>query len=73
MRLAACGSKGRAEQHDVVFGGEEVELAEVEDERLLHGALEAEVELLQRGAGGEAGLLDPRFAAVRVARGHLGL
>jgi len=48
-------------------------LAEVEHERLLHGALEAEVELLERLAGGEAGLLDPRLAAVRVPRGDLGL
>ena len=50
---------GGPEQDDVVFGGEEVELAEVQDERLLDGALEAEVELLERLAGGEAGLLDP--------------
>jgi hypothetical protein len=47
----------RAEQDDVVFGGEEVELAEVEDERLLHRALEAEVELLQRLAGGKRACL----------------
>src|SRR6266545_2870216 len=55
------------------FRGQEVELAEVEDERLLHRALEAEVELLERLAGGEAGLLDPALAAVRVPRCHLGL
>ncbi len=30
----------------------------VEDERLLHGALKAEVELLECLSGGEAGLLD---------------
>ncbi len=55
------------------FRGQEVELAEVEDERLLHRALEAEVELLERLAGGEAGLLDPRLAAVRIPRCDLGL
>src|SRR5439155_23985875 len=70
VRLAGAG---RAEQDDVVAGGEEVELAEMEDERLLHRALEAEVELLERLAGGEAGLLDPRLAAVRVSRCDLGL
>jgi hypothetical protein len=64
---------GRAEEDDVVFGGEEVELAEVEDERLLDRALEAEVELLERLSGGEAGLLDPVLAAVRGSRGDLGL
>jgi hypothetical protein len=45
----------------------------VQHERLLDGALEAEVELLQRLAGGEAGLLDPGLAAVGVAGGDLGL
>jgi len=45
----------------------------VEHERLLHRALEAEVELLQGFAGGETRLLDPRLAAVRVARSDLGL
>src|SRR6266700_1183066 len=47
-------------------------LAEVEHERLLDGALEAEVELLQGLAGGEAGLLDPRLTAVSVSRCDLG-
>jgi hypothetical protein len=51
VRLAG---PGRAEQDDVVFGGEEVELAEVEHERLLHRALEAEVELLERFWPGSA-------------------
>jgi len=44
----------------------------VEDKRLLDRALEAEVELLERLAGGEAGLLDARLAAVRVPRGLFG-
>jgi hypothetical protein len=59
---------GRAQEDDVVFGGQEVELAEVEHERFLDRALEAEVELLECFAGGEAGLLDPALAAVRVPR-----
>jgi hypothetical protein len=43
----------------------------VEDERLLHRALEAEVELLERLSGREAGLLDPRLAAVGGTGGDL--
>jgi hypothetical protein len=38
----------------------------------LDRALEAEVELLERLAGGEAGGLDAALAAVRLARGDLG-
>jgi hypothetical protein len=51
---------------------QEVELAEVLDHGLLDRALEAEVELLERLAGREAGRLDPRLAAVRLARGDVG-
>ena len=51
---------------------QEVELAEVLDDRLLDTALEGEVELLQRLAGREAGGLDAALAAVAVARGDLG-
>ena len=51
---------------------QEVELAEVLDHRLLHRALEGEVELLQRFAGGEPGGLDPALTAVAVAGGDLG-
>src|SRR5439155_6156644 len=71
-RQMGLAGAGRTEEDDVVFGGEEVELAEVQDERLLHRALEAEVELLQRLAGGEARLLDPALATVRVPGGDLG-
>jgi hypothetical protein len=46
---------------------EEVELAEVQDRGLLDRALEAEVELLERLARGEARGLDPCLAAVAVA------
>src|SRR5262249_15168341 len=69
MRLAG---PRRAQEDDVVLRGEEIELAQVQDERLLDRALEAEVELLGRLAGGEAGLLDSALAAVRVSRCDLG-
>jgi len=45
---------------------EEVELAEMDDQRLLDRALKGEVELLEGLAGGETGGLDPGLAAVRV-------
>src|SRR5581483_1168595 len=70
VRLA---SAGRAQKDDVVLRRQEVELAEVQDERLLHRALEAEVELLERLSGREAGGLDPALTPVRLARGDLGL
>ena len=71
-RQVGLAGAGRAEQHDVVAGVDEIELAEVEDQRLLHRALEAEIKLLERLAGWEAGLPDPRLAAVGVAGGLLG-
>ena len=63
---------GRPEEDDVLAAVQEVELAEVLDQGLLDRALEGEVELLERLAGGEAGGLDPALAAVAVARGDLG-
>jgi hypothetical protein len=42
------------------------------DHLALDGALEGEVELLERLAGGEAGGLDPRLAAVALPGGDLG-
>ena len=66
----SCGGGNYRCRH--VAGVEEVELAEVLDHCLLHAALEGEVELLQRLAGGEPGGLDPALAAVAVARGDLG-
>jgi hypothetical protein len=51
---------GRAEQDHVLAGVQEVELAEVLDEGLLDGALEGEVELFERLAGGNlAALIRP--------------
>ena len=52
-QVCLAGS-GRPEQDDVLAGVQEVELAEVLDDCLLHRALEGEVELLQRLSGGEA-------------------
>jgi hypothetical protein len=46
---------------------QEVELAEVLDHLAADRALEGEVELLERLAGREAGRLDARLAAVRLA------
>jgi hypothetical protein len=71
-RQMGLAGPGRPQRDDRVFGVQEVELAEVLDHRLLHRALEAEVELLERLAGREARLRDARLAAVRVARGDLG-
>jgi hypothetical protein len=51
---------------------QEVELPQVLDDLAADRALEREVELLERLAGGEAGGLDARLAAVRLPRGHLG-
>src|SRR5579862_745285 len=68
MRLA--GPWG-SEQDHVLAGVQEVELAEMLDHGLLHAALEGEVELLERLAGGEPGGLDATLAAVTVARGDL--
>ena len=61
-----------AEQDHVLAAVQEVELAEVLDHRLLHGALEGEVELLERLARGEPSGLDAALAAVAVAGADLG-
>jgi hypothetical protein len=71
-RQVCLAGAGRSEQDHVLFGVQEVELAEVLDDGLLDRALEGEVELLQRLAGGEAGGLDAALAAVALARGDLG-
>ena len=71
-RQVGLAGAGRAEQHHVLAGVEEVELAQVLDDLLLDRALEGEVELLQGLSGREAGGLDPRLAAVGLARGDLG-
>jgi hypothetical protein len=63
---------GRAGQDDVLLGVQKVELAEVLDHLLSDRALEAEVELLERLARGEAGGLGPALAAVGLPGGDLG-
>src|SRR3954470_14128952 len=68
----ALPGAGRAQEDDVVLGVQEVELAEVLDDLAADRALEGEVELLKRLAGGEARGLDPALAAVALARGDLG-
>jgi hypothetical protein len=55
------------------FAGQEVELAEVQDRVAADRVLKAEVELLERLAGGEARGLDAGLAAVAVAAVDLGL
>lgn len=68
MRLPGAG---RPEEHDVLLAVHEVELSEVEDQGLLHAALEAPVELLEGLAPGEPGGADPTLTTVRIARGSL--
>jgi len=72
--IAKCGlaGAGRAQEDHVLARVQEVELAEVLDDCLLDRALEGEVELLERLAGGEAGGLDAALAAVTVTRRDLG-
>jgi hypothetical protein len=70
MGLAGAG---RAEQDDVLAAGDEVELAEMQNGLAPQAALEGEVELLERFAGGEPRGLDPGLAAVAVAAVDLGL
>jgi hypothetical protein len=50
----------RAEQDHVVFGVQEVQLAEMLDHCLFDRALEGEVKLLQRLVGGKPGGADPQ-------------
>jgi hypothetical protein len=53
-------------------GVEEVELRQVLDHLLLDQALEIDVEILERLAGGKAGGVAAHLAAVRLARRQLG-
>ncbi len=58
---------GRAEEHDVVAGVDEVEGAEVGDHVALEGALVVEVEVLEGLAGREPGGADADLTAVGLA------
>ena len=69
VRLAG---PGRAEQQHVFAAGEEVELAEVQNDRLLDALREAEVELLECLSGREARSADTTLATVCLAAGGLG-
>ena len=69
----ALAGAGRAEQDDVLAAGEEVELAEVQHVVAADRGLKAEVELLERLSGREAGGLDAALAAVAVAAVDFGL
>src|SRR5215216_1569773 len=69
VRLAGAG---RAQEDDVLARVQEVELAEVLDDLALDRALEGEVELLERLAGGEARGLDAALAAMALPGGDLG-
>jgi hypothetical protein len=64
---------GRPQQDDVLFAGDEVELAEVQDGVARDRGLKGEVELLERLARREPRRLDPGLAAVAVAAVGLGL
>ena len=55
---------GRAEEHDVVAGGDEIEGGEVSDDVSLEGALVVEAELVEALAGRKAGGADAELAAV---------
>ena len=64
---------GRAEEHDVVLGGDEVQGAQVGDGLAFEGPLVVEVEVLQGLAGGEPGGADAALAAVGLPGGDLAL
>jgi hypothetical protein len=64
---------GRAQEHHVLLGHDEVEGAQVGDQIALEAAGVVEVELLQALAGGEAGVADAALAAVGLAGGDLAL
>ena len=72
-REVGLAGAGRAEEHHVVLGGDEVQGAQVRDEVAFEAAGVVEVELLQRLAGREPGGADAAFAAVGLAGGDLAL
>ena len=63
----------RAEEHDVVLGGDEVQGAQVGDHVAFEAAGVVEVELLEGLAGREPGRADPALTAVGLPGGDLAL
>ena len=72
-RQVGLAGAGRAEEHDVVRGGDEVQGAQVGDQVAFEAAGVVEVELLQALAGREPGGADAALAAVGLAGGDLAL
>ncbi|GAA2406215.1 hypothetical protein GCM10010191_12760 [Actinomadura vinacea] len=72
-RQVGLAGAGRAEEHHVLPGGDEVQGAQVRDGLALERALMVEVEVLDRLAGREPGGADAGFTAVGFAGGDLAL
>ncbi len=72
-REMGLAGAGRAEEHDVVAGGDEVQGAQVGDQVAAEAAGVVEIELFQGLAGGEPGGADASLAAVGLAGGDLAL
>jgi hypothetical protein len=68
-----CRVPGRAQEHHVLAGGDEVQGAEVGDQVAPEAAGVDEVELLQALAGREPGLSDAAIATVGLAGSDLAL
>ena len=72
-RQVSFAGAGRAEEDDVVAGGDEVQGAQVGDQVAFEAAGVVEVEPLRALAGREPGSPDPALAAVGVVGGDLAL
>ena len=72
-RQMGLAGSGRAEEHHVVFGGDEVQGAQVGDQVTFESAGVVEVELLQRLSCREPGGPDAAFTAVGFAGGDFAL
>ena len=72
-REVGLAGAGRAEEHGVGSGLDEVERTEVGDDLAADAALVVEVEVLEGLSGRETGRADAGLAAVGLAGGHLPL
>ena len=72
-REVGLAGAGRAEEHHVLFGGDEVQGAQVGDDVAFEAAGVVEVELLEALAGREPGGADAALAAVGLPGGDLPL